>query len=97
MLRNLLAWLRARLPGGEPPADSRTSATEADGPADEESNDDGGFLASRLDASVMFAHGASIEAVETDTDDEELVEAEKQAQEFQQERHKYETEHDERY
>jgi hypothetical protein len=60
MLRAVFAWLSARLGTGAESSDGEAAALDGDADSDEaatDSDDDTGFTRSRLDASVLFAHG----------------------------------------
>lgn len=61
----LVSWLRTRLPlGGESDSESASAARWNRESAPDWSDDEGGFLMSRLDASVLLAHGFGSTAAE---------------------------------
>ena len=70
MLRSILSWL--------PFAGERTDEAGDGDPEGESGDSAGGFRPSRLDASVLSAHGADVERVE-----DEFEEIEEQAQELE--------------
>lgn len=65
MLRSVLARLVGRLPGSS-------------GVGGEDDDDESGFRPSRLDASVLYAHGADVDALES-----EIADMEEQAREIE--------------
>lgn len=72
MLRAVFAWVRARLGTGAESSDGDATALD-DGEPDSgevatDSSDDTGFTRSRLDASVLFAHGKRGDAERSITD-----------------------------
>ncbi len=77
MLGVLRSWLAA--------VSGRDGAGETDEP--EEDSDSGGFMPSRLDASVLFAHGRGAEFEEAD--DETVEELEAEARELERERREH--------
>jgi hypothetical protein len=62
MLRTVLSWVTDRL-GGEN-AESQATDDESDG-----EDEEGGFLPSRLDASVLTAHGMGTGQAEREIED----------------------------
>lgn len=63
MLHMGLDILARLLPFGDSDSDSDDSESETN-------DEDGGFIRSRLDASVMFGHGYSTREIDPGTDDE---------------------------
>lgn len=73
VMRRLASWLRSRLlPGGNSVSDTDCDDAvpwDAERAADGSDDDEGAFLMSRLDASVLLAHGFGTTAAERELKD----------------------------
>lgn len=92
MIRAFVNWLSARL-GADGP-DRADEESPEEGSSDDAGED--GFLASPLDASVMFAHGADVEKVESEGDADRTA-AEKAARDAEQAAREADRFHDDRH
>ena len=77
----MLRALRSRLAFWRDAAEESDETAEADGDADDGGDGGGGFRRSRLDASVLYAHGADVERL-----DREIAEIEARSRELEEAR-----------